>query len=199
MSEQIHTDTDTTPSPAPAGSDAAPTAESPPPSPEGDGAASTGIASATEDFADFTIPDGMTADPALADEFKALAKEFGLSQDAAQRLVDLYAERVGDLGQTPARLWAETQAQWRQKTRADPEIGGARFAHSLTIAKRAVDAFGGPALAEALTQTGAGNHPEVIRFFTRVGNALSEDAMVSPHRGGGRRNILDILYPNHPY
>jgi len=162
-----------------------------------DNAAATGTASGPpESYADFTVPDGLVADPQLAAEFKVLAKECGLPQEAAQQLVDLYAERVRDLAESPNRLWQQTQGEWRQQARSDREIGGARFAANVALANKAVDTFGGPALRQALGQTGAGNHPEVIRFFCRVGNAISEDAMVAPHSAASRRSTLDILFPN---
>ena len=47
---------------------------------------------APEEYADFTLPEGMEADPDLIAEFKAEAKRLNLSQEDAQKLVDIQAK-----------------------------------------------------------------------------------------------------------
>ena len=45
--------------------------------------------------------------------------------------------------------------------------------------------------------TGAGNHPEVIRFVARVGRATAEDRFVvaAGASAGTSRSAAEVLYP----
>jgi hypothetical protein len=70
---------------------------------------------------------------------------------------------------------------------------------SVGFANKALDKYGTPELKEALASTGAGNHPEFIRFMTRVGKAMSEDTIGVGTAAPGQSNIdrAKILFPNH--
>jgi len=155
-------------------------------------------AAATPDaYADFALPEGVQPDTQLSAEFKALAKELGLPQEGAQRLVDLYAERAREAAEGPTRLWQEQQSQWQKQVKADRELGGLGLARNIATAGKAIDAFGGPDLRRALEITGAGNHPDVVRFFYRVGKAISEDGMVAPRAARSTKSYAEIFYPDH--
>lgn len=151
---------------------------------------------APESYADFILPDGMSADAKMSEDFTALAREMNLPQDQAQKLVDLYAGYLRDMTDEPVRNQQETQAQWARAARADREYGGLRFDKNIAIAARAIDRFGGQPLRQALEVTGAGNHPEVIRFLYRVGKAMSEDSMASSYSAARSRDPAEILYPS---
>lgn len=56
---------------------------------------------------------------------------------------------------------------------------GRDFEANLEHAGRAVAAFGGRELGDALEQYGLSNHPAVIRAFARVGRTMGEDDMIS--------------------
>ena len=86
-----------------------------------------------------------------------------------QKFVDLYTEAVIEATESQQKMWADTQQQWVDQAKADPEIGGDKFENNLGDAKRAIKQFGTPELDEAMAVTGAGNHPEFIRFMSRVG------------------------------
>lgn len=152
-----------------------------------------------ESYADFTLPTGIEIDPHSLTEAKQLFAADGLSQERAQSYVDLYANKLKEAVEAPYKLWAETQHDWQQAVKTDREIGGARLAGNLAIAAKAVDRFGGDALRQALNVSGAGNHPDVIRAFIRIGKAISEDALVLG-RGVAQdiRSRADRLYPNDP-
>ena len=152
-----------------------------------------------ESYADFTLPTGIEIDPHSLTEAKQLFAADGLSQERAQSYVDLYATKLKEAVEAPYKLWAETQHDWQQAVKTDREIGGPRLAGNLAIAAKAVDRFGGDALRQALNVSGAGNHPDVIRAFIRIGKAISEDALVLG-RGVAQdiRSRADRLYPNDP-
>lgn len=138
---------------------------------------------APDEYADFTAPEGVTLNTEAIDALKAFAKEKNLTQEDAQKLVDIGAQvtqaNVAKLNEQIAQV----QAQWLDAAKTDKEFGGDALNENLSIAARARDTFGTPELKAALDTTGMGNHPEVVRFFVRVGKAISEDRLVS----GGTR------------
>lgn len=145
---------------------------------------------------EFKAPEGQALDETLVSEFTPLAKDLQLSQEQAQKVVDLYATKVLPRIQAAmAEQWAKTQVDWAQAAKADKEFGGDAFDANVALANQAVARFGGPELVKALKDTGAGNHPEVIRAFYRVGKAISEDKVVIGATGGGQRDTADVLYP----
>jgi hypothetical protein len=153
-------------------------------------------AGAPEAYAEFTLPEGISLDKAALEGFTPLAKELGLSQENAQKVVDLYATKL--LPQIQ-QAFAEQQTQkvegWLQDSMKDPEIGGARFDETVSIAKKALDAFGSPALKAALDDSGLGNHPEVIRLLANIGKRVSEDRTASTTSAAtGSRSAAEILY-----
>lgn len=126
---------------------------------------------APESYEDFKLPDGTEIDSATMDAFKPLAKELNLTQDGAQKLVDMY---VG-LQKQQTEAFEKTVADWANAVKADKEIGGAAYDQSVAYAKKAVEKFGSPALQEALNFSGMGSHPEVIRMLSKIGAEISED------------------------
>jgi hypothetical protein len=150
-------------------------------------------------YADFTLPDGVEIDGEQLTAAKQMFAADGLSQDRAQAYVDLYTGKLKEATEAPYKLWAETQRAWQDEVRADREIGGAKLAGNLGIAAKAIDRFGGDRLRQALNISGAGNHPDVIRAFIRIGKAISEDSMVMG-RGVAHqsRNRAERLYPTDP-
>lgn len=150
-------------------------------------------------YADFTLPEGIAIDAQAMTEAKQLFAADGLSQERAQNYLDLYTSKLKEAAEAPYQLWADTQRDWQQQVRNDREIGGAKLAGNLAIAGKAIDRFGGTALRQALNLSGAGNHPDVIRAFIRIGKAISEDALVLG-RGTAQdnRSRADRLYPNDP-
>lgn len=130
---------------------------------------------APEAYSDFAIPENMELGDGLVDDVKALAKELGLPQDKAQKIIDMSIERTAKFQE----IFEQTRAQWVEDTKADPEIGGAKFDATLEASAKALDAFGSDALNDVLKGSGLGNHPEMIRVFAKIGAAISEDKLVT--------------------
>lgn len=140
----------------------------------------------------FTAPEGKEYDPQVLESFSSAAKEAGLTQDAAQKLVDKMAPALA------ARQADQVQAihkGWTDASTADKEFGGEKLAENLGVARKALDNFGSPELSKLLDDTGLGNHPEVIRLLYRAGKAISEDKFVAGSAGPSASNPLDVLYP----
>ena len=132
------------------------------------------------------FPEALGVDPAVVEDFKALARDLDLSPQGAQRLIEFYLaahRRLHD--------------NWRGRTVADREVGGHGLARNVAAAGRAIDRFGGPELRRALEVTGTGNHPEIVRFCVRVGKALAEDGLVRPAHGRAAKSYGETFYPKH--
>jgi hypothetical protein len=151
---------------------------------------------APEKYEDFKLPEGMQADTPVMGEFATLAKELNLPQEAAQKLVDLAGKmQAGNVEQIQAHIEAQGEA-WGNEARADKEFGGDKFDENLAVAKRALDQFGTPELKSLLVASKMGNHPEVLRFFYRAGQAISQDGFVPGRHGAPAGDAASVMYPS---
>ncbi len=140
----------------------------------------------------FTAPEGKEYDPQVLESFSSAAKVAGLTQDAAQKLIETMAPAIS------ARQADQVQAihkGWLDASTTDKEFGGEKLAENLGVARKALDTFGTPELRKLLDDTGLGNHPEVLRLMYRTGKAISEDKFVGGNPGPAVSNPLDVLYP----
>lgn len=143
-----------------------------------------------EEYEKFSLPEGFEYDEGKAKEFGALAKELGLSQDKAQKLVDMY---VGNLRQgLSAQVEAVTERNrgWQEAARSDKEFGGADFDKNLAIANEGLRRLGTPELISYLEESGLGNHPEVIRLCWRAGKLAGEDHQPDGGNTPGSRSAM---------
>lgn len=136
---------------------------------------------APEKYEDFKLPEGLKADPEKMATATALFKELNLSQEGAQKLVDLYAAELTAAAEAPINAWMELRKEWQKTVTNDPEIGGKLKEVRTTIA-RAIDTLP-QALAkdfrEALDLTGAGDHPAFIKAFYAFAQQRTEGRHVS--------------------
>lgn len=142
---------------------------------------------APEAYADFTMPEGFQLPADIGGDLTTLAKELNLPQAEAQKLIDLGVRHAQALQGAMAETLSDAKAQWADAVRADAEIGGEQFPVHMATAKKALTAFGTPALTQVLNQTGLSLHPEVLRLLVRVGEAISEDADLITGDGAGGR------------
>jgi hypothetical protein len=145
----------------------------------GEGAETEGQQETTEevDYSKIEIADGLTMDQLALDEYIPVFKELNLNAEQAKKLVDIYANQQ----LKAADEYQKTVKAWENAARADKEYGGDKLNESLSIATAALEKFGTSELKQVLNESGLGNHPEVIRFMKRVGDAIRED--VPPQMG----------------
>ena len=125
-------------------------------------------------------------DPEVVTAFGEVAKDLNLPQEAAQKVLDKVAPVIQA---RQAKAIEEVKANWANDSQADQEFGGENFDSNLTVAKSALDTFGNDALKSLLAETGFGNHPEIIRFMYRAGQAISEDSYVGNSEGAKGNSI----------
>lgn len=151
---------------------------------------------------EFKAADGMELDKTASDEFKAVAKELGLTAEGAQKAVDVAVK----MQQRQLQEHTKTVDAWAEEVRtgktADgkdlPEHlrvpGGDKLDETLATCKKAL-ALGPPELKQLLNDSGFGNHPAIVKFMHTVGKALSEDRHVTGNGGQPQGDMASRLYP----
>lgn len=143
---------------------------------------------------EFKPPEGQELDTAALEQFEPIARELNLTNEQAQKMVDLYGTKIMPMVQKQqAEAWQAQTEEWAATVKADKEIGGDKLTANLGVAQRALDTFGTPALKEYLNGTGLGNHPELVKAFVKVGKAMSEDGVVTG-KESGQRSAAEVLY-----
>jgi hypothetical protein len=135
---------------------------------------------------EFQAPEGMELNTDMLDKFIPVAKELGLSNEKAQKFIDLAVEQQKMI----AMQHMNQINEWGNQTKADKEIGGENFDNSIKNALNFLDKYGknqagakDPELYALLNPPspnnprglGLGNHPAIIRLLATAGAAMGED------------------------
>lgn len=172
----------------------APAAAAPGAAPAAPAAATAPAAAAAPESYTFDLPEGVKMEEAGLAAFSAFAKKQNMTQEAAQALL---GELAPAMQERQSQLLAQAKADWQERAKADPEIGGDKLTETLSSAKKALEKFGTPELSALLEETGLGNHPDMVRVFSRIGKAISEDSFVSsgaPH--GSELTAAKKMFPS---
>lgn len=154
--------------------------------------------------------------PESTEDFRQLAHQIGLNNDQANVLFDAYVNAMA--GQQEQEQSAFEQFEVENTQALQKEWGGA-FDKNVELARRAFMNFATPEAVEIMEQTGLGNHPEILKVFSRIGELLQEDSVLpgssTPVLGGMnpaqaqeafnskmadpefRNAYLDGYHPNH--
>lgn len=122
----------------------------------------------------FTIPENTAVDGNVLDKFKNIAKELKLTNDQAQKFIDLQVE----INNTYQQVYESTMSEWRSMTEKDSEIGGNKLKDVLNRSNDLVRNYAGAEfedLTNILKETAICNHPAFIKFLNRVAIAMEED------------------------
>ncbi len=152
---------------------------------------------APEQYEPFNFSNGMDTNApevkAALSEAEDVFRELNLTQEQAQKLIDLHAKHwIGGAAEMDEQINKQLQAQvdeWGEQTKKDPEFGGARLNQSKMYVNRAISNLGGQKLLDALTkETGVINHPAIWRAFAKIGrDYFTEDKFVQGMNSG--RNL----------
>ncbi|WP_272514610.1 MULTISPECIES: peptidase [unclassified Providencia] len=174
--------------PAPAGTEPSKTDDKANPEPKDDD--KKPVSAAPEKY-EFTAGEGQELDKEAVAAFEPIAREIGLSNEQAQKIVDVYGSTIiPQIAKQQEAAWQKQVTEWAETVKADKELGSVE---SIGNAQKAMDQFGTPELKQYLNDSGLGNHPELFRIFSRIGKAMSEDGFVS----GSSENALstaDVLF-----
>lgn len=134
-------------------------------------------------YTDFTFPEGAKVDAELVGQAKEAFGKYGLTQEAAQELINLHtssAQKVLEAYQTQANdYWAGKSREWVAEVENDPRIGGNRLNTSLELARGVwneviPDKAQRDRLFGDLTDTKIGDHPVLARALTEVGHRFQQ-------------------------
>lgn len=142
---------------------------------------------------EFVLPEGQELDAGMTDSFKTVAKELGLGQKAAQKLVDMVASHAQKAVEAQKVQEAATVSNWKKEILADP-----KHAENISNAKLTLQKFSTPEF-KALTDGWLGSHPAVVKFLANIGSHLREADFVSDApagSSGGKDSLGAVLYPN---
>ncbi len=168
---------------------------------------------APSEYTPFTAPEGSALDPKAIEGATAIFRELGLSQSQAQKLVDWGANREKESTSKSAEAYNNTRTEWRNKTESDPIItsyeGGidgvkADIGKAINTLPPKLQTE----LRDALTLTGAGDHPAVVKAFLAFAKSVNEGQHVSgsgPSEEGQtksgaatRPSAAAAMFPNLP-
>ncbi len=134
---------------------------------------------------------------ARLDAIAAEAKAKGLSNEAAQELVAREEGVVSGYVKGLHETMAERQTQWIDTVKNDKEIGGDNFKEAVHYSNQFVKKFGSENLIKELELSGLGNHPEVVRMFSRAGRAMANDKRVNKGvESKPEKSAAEIFYGN---
>lgn len=129
--------------------------------------------------------------PAAPGQTSAEGQEKQLAADDAARL-------EAHLRQTDAlrrARWQQQVEQWRQEVADDPQLGGEHLAATVARAQLALDRFDtDKSIGRLLEESGYGNHPAVLRFFSRLADSLLEDSLPGSEGGGSLPPLEERMY-----
>lgn len=143
------------------------------------------------------LPEGSFLDSGELERTTAEATASGLSQEAAQKLLESKSAAVASVRKSDeAKFTQLSRVQWVEELKADKDFGLTQYDETVKFASKAFEKFGDADLKKALNETGYGNFPSLVRWAARVGRAMSEDGIVRPGGGGpsGAKSLEETFY-----
>lgn len=164
---------------------------------------------APDKYEDFKLPEGVELRGDVLTSAQELFKGLGLTQDAAQSLVDFHTKQLTEAATAPVTAYNEMREGWKTAAAADPDIGPKAAAIKETLGK-AYDTLGNPKLVadfkDAMNLTGVGDHPAFIKVLNAWATQVIEGRPVrsgSPSEHGQsdkgqtqRPSVAQGMYPN---
>lgn len=142
---------------------------------------------------EFTIPE----DAFVGDGVQEAMKELGLTQEAAQKLVDAHFKDMEAAEEADANAWEEMKNTWWAEAKADTDIGGSSFDENVALARKGMNEFASEQAREVLQATGADHHPEILKMFLAIGKAISEDRVLTGSSQTPRpKSAAEHLFPS---
>jgi len=123
---------------------------------------------------DLKAPEGAGLDAEGLKSFEPIFKEVGLSQEQAQKLVNLYGEKQASFVAEQKGIWEKQQSTWIDEFKSDKAFGGANTDASVQAAEKAWRHFGTAEDIRLVHQFGLANFPPLVKILARVGKEMGE-------------------------
>ncbi|MCM5682510.1 hypothetical protein M8A51_23520 [Schlegelella sp. S2-27] len=158
-----------------------------------DDASKQGDKPAAPEKYELKAPEGF--DASRLEQITSFAKELGLTNEAAQKLLDREAKSDTDRHEAAQQQLQQLRTRWVDDVKADKELGGEHFDVTVKQAQKAITKYGTDEFKKALNESGYGNHPEVVRVFARIGKAMAEDKFeTNGSDASGKKSVEDLFY-----
>lgn len=168
---------------------------------------------APEKYADFKLPEGIKLDGDQLTAATTLFKESGLTQEAAQKMVDFHVAQLKASGEAPMKAYNDLRQSWRDEVVKEfGPLDGAKIKTVKENYSRVLNAVGDQTLAnnvrQAMDVSGLGDHPAMLSLFNKLAEFVTEGRHVAgaqPSKHGQtapntneRPDAAHSLYPNNP-
>ena len=159
-------------------------------------------------LAPYVLPEGVKLDNARIGTFNELLTKELPPQERGQALVDMHIKEMqayaAHTAQEQQRIFSDTRAGWRKQAMSDGEMGGAGWETSMISVAKMRDMFVRESdrgeFNNFLRVTGAGDHPQFLKFLFNVARRFDEPAPshapyqpppdIGKRPQGGRRSSL---------
>ena len=133
---------------------------------------------------EFEKPEGFDLDETTFAQFKNIAFENGVNQKQFAELMNLEVSRAS------AAIEARKKAVTDYRAQSEAELKtewGDKYEQKLDAARNFLknDAVADEAFSKFIEDTGFGDHPQVIRLFSKLSDLISEGVLIKPGSGDG--------------
>lgn len=149
----------------------------------------------------FKDQNGNEINDTCTEDVQECFKEAKLTKKQADILLNAYRDAVNKIGDFEKEQRTQMTDAWYKQVKNDPELGGNNLNNTKMMIGRVMERFGNQELRDYLNQTGLGYSPAMVRFVTKIGEALGNDADFVTGRGVSHDTEYDRnkrLYPNSP-
>lgn len=138
------------------------------------------VEGAPEKYEDFTLPEGMAMDAEALEAYAPVLKDLNLTQDQAQKLVDLQAAQIQKSNQAILDHITERDEGWLKDLEADKEIGGDKLNSNMVKVNKMLSKFDeGGELVKFLQETRIQNCAPLVKLLARMAPHFGEDTLVT--------------------
>lgn len=123
-------------------------------------------------------------DEGKLDFFRNATHQIGLTQDQAASMLQLYAAVEGEQNKASTKANADFAVNSQINLKRE---WGTNYDSKIDMAQRAFAQFSSKEFSQLMDETGLGNHPELLKAFSKVGEMMGEDHLVV---GGGRGGAI---------
>lgn len=149
----------------------------------------------------FKDQNGNEINDTCTEDVQECFKQAKLTKKQADILLNAYRDAVNKIGDFEKEQRTQMTDAWYKQVKNDPELGGNNLNNTKMMIGRVMERFGNQELRDYLNQTGLGYSPAMVRFVTKIGEALGNDADFVTGRGVSHDTEYDRnkrLYPNSP-
>jgi hypothetical protein len=128
------------------------------------------------------LPEGYQLAKPVVDSVEKVARELGLPQDRAQKLIDTLLPTTHRMGQEHL---AAMVSDWESQIANHKELGGAKLDESRATVRQAVEKLDPSGALQQFLESPfqPGKHPALFAALHKVGQLMQPDGFVASRRG----------------